>query len=436
MNRARACRLAFLVGLLVLAVGCGKKKADLPPPPVPRVVVEHPVIKPVTDFEFFTGRTEPSEYIEIRSRVTGYLKKAPLARSEARNGDVREGDDVKQGTVLFVIDPSMFEAETERAEANIRQYQAMMEKLDTDYRRARTLLPSRAISREEVDKIVGDRSQMDANVRVARSQAKMAKINLGYTKIEAPISGRLSRRWVDPGNLVKADDTILTNIVRLDPMHANFDIDERTVLRLRRLFHEGKISSARTNKLFVKLALADEEEFTREGYIDFVDNRLDSGTGTLRIRVEIRNKDVFLSPGMFVRLRLPIGNERPALLVPEQALARDLKERFVLVVSDRKKMDNEQETYELDRIDVKVGQPQANNMRVVEEILDDNGKWVPLKISADAKKAKLKPSDRIVTEGLQSVRAKTYAVVDERPNKDVKAAKAPPKQEKSELQTK
>jgi RND family efflux transporter MFP subunit len=387
MNLGIALRTLALAGGLLLAVGCGKKQASLPPPPIATVEVAHPLIQPVTDFEFFTGRTEASESVDIRSRVTGYLLKAPF----------KEGEDIQEGKLLFQIDPATYEAEVERAEASIKQNEALLTRLDSDYQRARTLMAGRAASREELDKITGDRAQANANLKAATAALRLAKVNLAYTRIAAPLSGRLSRRMVDPGNLVKADDTILTTLVRLDPMYAYFDVDERTVLKLRRLLAEGKITSARKKRLDVNLSVADEEKYTRTGYIDFVDNRLDPGTGTLRIRVVIDNKDHFLSPGMFIRLRLPVGVEHPALLVPEEALASDLAKKFLFVVRTVEEQvrteDDSAKTRQVRkafRVEVKLGQLQENNWRVIEEVLG---------------KEKLTPSDEVIVKGLQSVRA-------------------------------
>jgi RND family efflux transporter MFP subunit len=349
---------------LVLFVGCTKKQAETIAPPPPEVVVARPSYRDVTDFEDFTGRTEANFSVDIRSRVTGYLEKILFT----------DGADVQKGQELFQIDSRTYRAEVERAEAKQRQNEAHVERLGLDLRRARALLPSRAISREEVDKISGDQSEALASFRAAHAALELARLNLVFTRISAPVSGRISRRFLDEGNLVKADDTILTSIVALDPIDAYFDIDERTVLKLRRLIHEGKIQSARKTGAPVDLGLADEEGHSLKGVVDFADNRLDPGTGTLRIRVRIDNPNRLLSPGMFVRLRLPVGEARPSILVPEDALGSDQDRKFLYVVDADNKAVYRQ---------VQIGQINRG-LRVI--------------------KSGLKPGERVVVKGLQRVR--------------------------------
>jgi len=354
----------LVLGLGVLAAGCARGKRELPPPKPPEVKVAVPVTERVTDFEEFVGRTEPVHSIDVRARVTGYLDKV----------DFKEGADVKEGDLLFEIDSRTYKAELERAEASVVQAQAHLERLQSDATRGRAMLARRAISQEEYEKMTGDRSEAEAQLRLARASRDLTKLNLNFTRVTAPMSGRIGRQFIDPGNLVKADDTILTGIVGLDPMYAAFDVDERTVLRLRRLIREGKIASAREKKIPVLLGLADEDDFPLRGVIDFVDNRVDVQTGTLRVRGVFDNKDRFLSPGMFVRVRVPIGDPYPATLVAEKALGSDQGQRFVYVVAADNKVVATK---------VKVG-TLHNGLRVIQEGLG--------------------PNDRVVVSGLQRVR--------------------------------
>jgi RND family efflux transporter MFP subunit len=393
----RATLLAATITLAI--VGCAKKQASLPPPQPPMVDVANPVQRYVTEYEYFTGRTEASEMVEIRARVSGYLTSAPVAKSEAKNGEVKEGDDVEKGRLLFEIDRRTFLAEKERAEANIKQYEALTDTLERNYRTA--VRSGSGVSQLDLIKISGDLAQAKANVMMAKASLKTAEVNLDYTRISAPFKGRLSRRYVDPGNLVKADDTILTTLVKLDPIHASFDVDERTVIRFRTLLKAKEIVSARKEPLKVMLALADEEKYTRPGVIDFADNRLDPSTGTLRIRVETRNEDLFLSPGMFIRLRLPVGKERQALLVPEAALASKQGQKIVYVIRTEEARDDKgavildangkprmvEKAY---TIDVDPGQLETDNWRVIKH--------------SGGKGQVLKPTDRVVISGLQRVR--------------------------------
>jgi RND family efflux transporter MFP subunit len=319
-----------VVGLaLLVSGGCTKQPAPTPSVKPPDVVVARPLVRTVTDYEDFTGRTEAYRTIEVRARVSGYLNKVNFV----------EGSEVKKGEVLFEIDPRLFEAQLQRANAVLNQAQAHLRRLDQDLDRATSLLPRNAISREEYDKIAGDRSEAAAAVSVARASVETAKLNLAYTKVVAPISGRISRRLLDPGNLIKADETVLTSIVSDDPIYAYFDIDERTLLRLRRMVRQTQAIFVRKQNVPVMLGLSDEEGFPHVGKIDFSDNRLDPMTGTLRVRGVFDNPQHLLSPGLFVRIRLPIGHPYEAILIAEQALGTDQGQKFVYVVNEQNEVE-------------------------------------------------------------------------------------------------
>jgi RND family efflux transporter MFP subunit len=316
-------RTLSLLGLALASVGLlgcnGRGPAEQPPKSAPVVEVSVPVAKEVIDYEDFTGRMEASKSVDIRARVTGYLKDLHF----------QDGEEVKKDQLLFEIDPRPFKATFAQAEANLRLANAHLKRLNADFQRARDLLQSKTISREEFDKINGDRDEAAESVGVATASRETAKINLEYAEVRAPLAGRISRRMIDPGNLVKADETVLTRINFLELLNVNFDINERTFIRLRRLMKEGKITSVQENRAKVLLRLADESEYLHEGIIDFEDNQLDSGTGTYRVRAQVSNADGFFSPGLFVRVRLPIGKPHPALLVSEKALGTDQDQKFV-----------------------------------------------------------------------------------------------------------
>lgn len=349
----------------LLLSGCTKQQVQTPSVKPPDVIVARPIIRTVTDYEDFTGRTEAYRSIEVRALVSGYLNKVNFV----------EGAEVKKGDVLFEIDPRLFEAQLQRAKAVLNQAKAHLRRLDQDLTRATSLLPRNAISREEYDKIAGDRSEAAAAVSVAEASLEAAKLNLAYTKVIAPISGRISRRLLDPGNLIKADETILTSIVTDNPIYAYFDIDERTLLRLRRMVRQTQSIFVRKQDVPVMLGLSDEEGFPHVGKIDFSDNRLDPMTGTLRVRGIFDNPQQLLSPGLFVRIRLPIGLPHEALLIAEQALGTDQGQKFVYVV-------NEQNEVEYRR--VQVGSA-FDGMRVIVEGLSKD--------------------ERIIISGLQRARA-------------------------------
>jgi multidrug efflux system membrane fusion protein len=378
MLLGRTTLLAALLLALTFAAGCAKKTEKEKPPP-PEVVYATPTARDVTEVEEFTGYTRAVKTVEIRARVTGYLDKVLF----------KDGADVTEGDTLFQIDSRTYKADAEKAEAMVKQTEATLERITSDLRRGRAMVTGRAISMEELDKLTGNRNEADASVRAAKASQESARINLAYTRIASPISGRLSRTLVDAGNLVKADETMLTTVVTLDPIHAYFDVDERTVLQLRRMVQEKRIDSARAQRITVQVGLADEEGFSRSGTIDFIDNQLDPGTGTLRVRAEIPNPPInrvyTLSPGMFVRIQLPVGRPQTSLLIPETALGSDQGNKFVYVLDSQNKV-----TYRR----VVPGQ-QEGTMRVIRPLVTgEKGEVV----------SGLRTDERVIVTGQQRVR--------------------------------
>jgi len=292
----------------------------------PIVTVSQATTKMVADYEEFTGTTAAVYTVEVRARVTGYLDKIYF----------KDGIEVTEGDKLFQIDPRPYMAELERTKAALVQAEAHARRLEADFRRLDALFKSKVASREEYDKVVGDRAEAEAAVGIAGAELERAKLNIEFTEVKAPISGRISRRQVDRGNLVKADETPLTTIVSLDPMYVYFDVDERTLLKLRRLIREGKIKSREEAELKIQAGLADELDFPHVGTINFSENRVDASTGTLRVRAVIANpKPRVLSPGLFMRIRLPVGDPHDAILVPEQALSPDQGKKVLYVVNSK-----------------------------------------------------------------------------------------------------
>ena len=356
------CAISLLaVGLFG---GCQKVAVPAVVAKPPEVIVACPTAEEVLEFEETTGRLVARESVEIRSRVSGYLDKAFFP----------DGANVQEGQPLFQIDARSYEAELARATASVEQSKARLERLKRQEERARKLFGTKNMTQEELDLIAADRAEAEAGLDGLVAMRGLAELNRDFTHITSPITGRISRRLVDPGNLIKADDTPLVTVMSLNPIYAYFDIDERTVLRLERLIREGKIPSPRDSKYEVTFALADEDEFLRKGAIDFLDNHISSTTGTLRLRATVENDSLLLAPGMFIRLHVPIGRPHPALLIPEEALGSDQGQRYVYVL-------NEHDEVAYRR--VKIGLLKAGR-RVIEEGLG--------------------PTDRVVVSGLQRVR--------------------------------
>jgi len=358
----------LLLGLCIGLAGCARVPTGAPEAAPTPVTVSRPVERDVTDYADFTGRTAAVDSVELRARVWGYLDKV----------NFKEGALVQKGDVLFEIDPLTYQAALNNAEGNLASMQARLVRLDADYARARRLLGRGAISREEYDKIAGDHGEAAASRAALKAAVERAKLDLQYTKVTAPVSGRVSRYVVTVGNLVQAGDqgggTLLTTIVSVDPMYAYFDVDEHTVLRVRQLIREGKAKSARDGELPVWLGLANEDGYPHRGTIDFVDNQVNPKTGTLRLRGVFPNKDEALSPGYFARVRVPIGFPHQALLVSDRAIDTDQGQKVLYVVNEKNEVVSRP---------VRLGAFHDG----VREITDG-----------------LKPGERVIVNGLQQVR--------------------------------
>jgi RND family efflux transporter MFP subunit len=317
-----------LLGLCLALAGCVRAPSAAPEAAPTAVTVSLPVERDVTDHADFTGRTAAVDSVEVRARVWGYLDKV----------NFKEGALVKKDDVLFEIDPRVYRADLERAEGNVAQFEARVRRLERDYHRAKSLLARGAVGQEEYDRYEADYREAVANLHVAKANCELAVLNLGYAKVTAPVSGRVSRYVVTVGNLIQSGDqnggTVLTTVVSVDPMYVYFDMDERTVLRVRELIREGKARSARETEWPVALGLATEEGFPHQGTIDFEDNQVNPKTGTLRVRGVFPNQDEFLSPGLFARVRVPIGRAHRALLVTDRAIDTDQGQKVVYVVND------------------------------------------------------------------------------------------------------
>ena len=292
-------------------------------PPVP-VKTALPLQKEVVEWDEYTGRIEATESVEIKARVDGYLDKVYF----------KDGDRVKKGDLLFVIDPRPYRAELERAEGALEQAKSRFDLARNDLGRAEHLRKSKAISEEEYDRRGKAVRESGAGVRSLEAALQTARLNLDFTEIRAPIGGRISRELITAGNLVKADQTLLTRIVSIDPVYVYLDADEHAVLKYRRLAQEIKRSGADAARIPVELALIDESGFPHQGFIDYQEPRMDATTGTLRLRGVFKNPDELLSPGFFARVRIPGSAPYRALLLPERAIGADQGQKFVWIAKN------------------------------------------------------------------------------------------------------
>lgn len=290
----------------------------------PVVKVMTPEQREVTEWQEFTGRFEAVEDVAIRARVTGYLDAVHF----------KDGQMVNKGDLLFEIDPRPFQAALAHAEADLARVQSQLKLSELEVNRGERLLTQQAISAEEVDSRRARFQEANANVAAARAAVQTANLDLQYSKISSPVSGRISSRNIDIGNLVNTDSSsmALTTIVKTNPLHFVFDVSESEYLQFARV---AGGEAALTGKSEVKayIRLADEYNWDRQGIVDFVDNRLDQNTGTLRMRVLVSNPDDLLRPGIFGRLRMAISEPYQALLIPDRALVSDQAAKVLMVVN-------------------------------------------------------------------------------------------------------
>jgi RND family efflux transporter MFP subunit len=319
----------LVLGFCFALAGC----AEAPPaskgvPPLP-VSVSYPVEQYVADYADFTSRTAAVDSVEVRAHVWGYLDKVNFT----------EGALVKKGDVLFELDPRPYQALLNQSKAKVRQDEAQLRYDEAEYQRNVQLIGSGATSRSELDKITAARGIDIANIAADKSVLASRQLDLEYTKVIAPVSGRVSRYVVTVGNLIQSGDqnggTLLTTIVSVDPMYSYFDVDEYTALRVRQLVREGKSDSPRAGGYPVFLGLANEQGHPHEGTINFVDNQVNPRTGTIRVRGVFPNKQEHLLPGLFARVRVPIGRPHTARLVSDRVLDTDQGQKILYVVNDK-----------------------------------------------------------------------------------------------------
>jgi membrane fusion protein, multidrug efflux system len=323
--------LAGLSALTLVLTSCSPPPAQ--PPPPPRVTVSPPQTALVTNWDEYPGHIEAVDTVEIRPRVSGYLESIHF----------QDGAEVKTGDLLFVIDPKPYQADLDRAEAQQQQAQTRLELARNDLTRAEPLRGTRAISEEEYDSRSKAVREAESALAAARAAQAVARLNLDYTRITAPLSGKIGRRLVTPGNLVQVQGnggaTVLATIVSLDPIYCYFDVEEGAFMRYRPHAQSTPAPPADDPAVPCELGLVNETGFPHRGCLDFFDNQVNPQTGTIRLRAVFNNADRALVPGMFANLRILAGSPEQALLVPDVAVLSDQGYKYVYVVDSNSKVD-------------------------------------------------------------------------------------------------
>lgn len=358
--------LAIAIACLAFGLGgCGDSKAAgpaaAPPPPVHVATVEQ---RTISDWDTFTGRFEAVESVKLRPRVSGYIDQVNFP----------EGKDVKKGDVLFVIDPRPYRVQLERTQGDLARAKALAELSEKELRRSESLLAANAVSQEEYDQRASQRNQLAADLQAARAAAAAAQLDLEFTRVVAPIDGRVSRAEVTTGNYVTAGTTVLTSVVSLDPIYVYFEGDEQTYLKYNGQAQRGERPSSRDAANPVFVGLANEPDFPHAGHMNFVDNALNPETGTIRARAVLDNRDRIFTPGMLARVKLLGSGEYAATLIPDEAVGTDQDRKYVVVINAQ----NVTEYRPVQLGDV------ADGLRIV--------------------RSGVKPGERVVVGGLQRVR--------------------------------
>src|ERR1700736_2252901 len=305
--------------------GCGKPDSSAQSAPPPQVSVAQVLEQRVKDWDEFTGRLQAVETVEIRPRVSGYIDKVAFT----------EGSQVKRGDLLFVIDPRPYQAETDRAAADLKRYKTSLDLARIELARVQRLKDSGAVSEEELDERKSTVAQAEANVAGAEAAREAASLNLNFTRVTSPIAGRVSRAEVTRGNLVTGGSnggTLLSSVVSMDPMYLYFDADEQSYLRYTKVGRSGVGPSSNDAQNPVQVGLANEEGFPHPGKVDFVDNQLNPQTGTIRARAVLDNKNGQFTPGLFARVQLLVSGEYSAILIEDRPVNTDQNQKYVLLL--------------------------------------------------------------------------------------------------------
>ncbi len=329
--RAHGGRLAALGLALALALAaCDDEKNAYVPPPPPGVTVATPLQQPVTDYLELTGSTVAFQSVDLVARVEGYLQSIDFA----------DGAAVTQGEQLFVIEPAPYQAKVDQSTAAVEQQQASLTAAELEYERQQRLVKDNATATASVEQAKSSRDSAQAAVDQATADLTVAQINLGYTKVAAPFAGRMGRHLIDVGNLVGyGSPTTLANIAQIDPLYVYFTLNEIDVLKVNASMRAEGIDKAPVGTLPVFVGLQTEQGYPHQATLDFVDNTLDTSTGVLQLRAKLPNPDRFFVPGLFVRVRVPLGKPAPGLFVPEAAVGYDQGGHYLLLVGADNKVE-------------------------------------------------------------------------------------------------
>jgi membrane fusion protein, multidrug efflux system len=373
----------LLLLLTMVQIDCARKQRQAATAQPPAIPVSEVVVRDVTDYVDFTGRTEAINLVDIRPRVTGYIVKIPF----------REGSEVKEGDLLFEIDPRPYQAQYDQAEGQLKLYEAQLKLAKVTLNRDKNIAKTPgAISQQQIDQDEVAVEEAEARLAAFKASLEVYKLNLEFTQVKSPITGHISRYYLTVGNLVNQDQTLLTTVVSQDPIYAYFDVDEPTVLRIRKAINEGKVEVYQEGNISVYMGLQGEEGFRHQGTLNFVNNQVNPATGSILVRGLFQNPAPatggtrLLSPGMFVRVRLPIGHPYAAVLVIDRAIGSDQGLKFVYVVN---------KDHRLERRRVTTGALQPDGLRVISAGLD--------------------PQESIVVGGLQLVQEQMEIKPDRTP---------------------
>lgn len=341
----------LVVAVISLLSACSSSEGQQTTPPPPTVTVSVPLEEAVTRYDEFTGRFRAVERVEVRARVDGYLEEIKF----------RDGQLIEKGDVLFVIDQRPYKIALEQAKAQLESAQTRLELAKKELERAQNLRAGGAVSQELIDRRNQEYLSARSAVSSAESEVHSAELDLEFTKVKAPVSGKISENFVSIGNLVSgglSSATLLTRIVSFDPIYFTFEASESKLISyLKDQSFRGEVSTIRDNRQKVQAKLLGEEQFTHQGILDFIDNEIDQSTGTLLVRAVFQNHSLLLTPGMFAKARFSATGQHRELLIPDKAIASDQSQRYVLTVDDSSKVS---------RKVVETG-TLHNNLRIIEQ---------------------------------------------------------------------